>query len=676
MSFLYPLFLAAGASLAIPVIIHLFNLRKYKTVLFPHTRFLKNIQLNSRKQSQVRYKALLAARLMFLALLVMAFAQPFFPSAEKGASRNALRIIYLDNSYSMSSRKGARNMLDIAKEAAAKQVRKAPPGTRFVLLTNDKPASFHPEQADKVVAAIQAVELSAVHGNISKVFAAAQGVLQGEPDATADLYYYSDFQQSGFPAPPQKSLAERITFYGIPVQPEEVANVYIDTAFLASPVLQADRSNSLVVRSHVAGKLPDESPVLNLAVNGQVKSAASLDFSGGKERVDTLTFQSSGTGWQELLLTLNDAAMRFDDTFRIAARYAPNLSVLVLNEGPANPYIQAAFRAYNGFRLNQGDMNAIPADMKQYNLVILNGVTRLTEQQGKMLYEALDAGQTICMFPGRTPNIEQLNEGLRQLGDIRIDGIDTSAQAASQLQQGSPLVRDLFEKIPDNVQLPVANWHYILSAGLSSNRQSILAFRNGDPFLAKYTPSRGQLYICATAADLQSGNFPGSYFFTPFLYLMAAQTGSGSVFAVTAGSPSPVYVALANVSERNTVHALGGGTDVIPPQRQSGAGLEVMLGSAVQQPGFYALAAPGMDSLYAGVNQDKLESLPELKDISALQKEWKGENVQWMSLAEGGNTTASGPGLNFPLWKVCVILALVMLALETWLLTRTKVAVA
>ncbi|MBX2904529.1 MAG: BatA and WFA domain-containing protein [Taibaiella sp.] len=676
MSFLYPLFLAAGVSLAIPVIIHLFNLRKYKTVLFPHTRFLKNIQLNSRKQSQVRYKALLAARLLFLALLVLAFAQPFFPSADRGASRNALRIIYLDNSYSMSARKGARNMLDIAKEAAVKQVQKATPGTRFVLLTNDKPASFHPEQAEKVVAAIQEVELSAVHGNISKVFAAAQGVLQGEPDASADLYYYSDFQQSGFPAPPQKSLQERITFYGIPVQPEEVANVYIDTAFLASPVLQADRSNSLVVRSHVAGKLPDESPVLNLTVNGQVKSAASLDFSDAKERTDTLTFQSSGTGWQELLLTLNDVAMRFDDTFRIAARYAPNLSVLVLNEGPANPYIQAAFRAYNGFRLNQADISAIPADMKQYNLVILNGVTRLGEQQGKLLYEALDAGQTICMFPGRTANIEQLNEGLRQMGDIRIESIDTAVQAASQLQQGSPIVRDLFEKIPDNVQLPVANWHYVLSAGLSSNRQSILAFRNGDPFLAKYSPSRGQLYICATSADLQSGNFPGSYFFTPFLYLMAAQTGSGSVFAVTAGSPSPVYVALANVTERNTVHALGGGTDVIPPQRQSGAGLEVMLGSVVQQPGFYTLAAPGMDSLHAGVNQDKLESLPELRDISALQKEWKGENVQWMSLAEGGNTTASGPGLNFPLWKVCVILALVMLALETWLLTRTKVAVA
>ena len=104
------------------MLIHLFNLRKYKTVLFPHTRFLKNIQLNSRKQNQVRYKWLLAMRLLFLASLVLAFAQPFFNHNHQKAAGNKLQIIYLDNSYSMTARKGARSVLDIAKEAARKQV--------------------------------------------------------------------------------------------------------------------------------------------------------------------------------------------------------------------------------------------------------------------------------------------------------------------------------------------------------------------------------------------------------------------------------------------------------------------------------------------------------------------------------------------------------------------------
>ena len=676
-SFLYPLFLVAGVSLAIPVLIHLFNLRKYKTVLFPHTRFLKNIQLNSRKQSEVRYKWLLAARLLFLSCLILAFAQPFFSNKDTTTAANKLQIIYLDNSYSMSAKKGARNMLDIAKDAARRQVQHAMPGSKFVLLTNDKPASYRAEPADKVFADINATDISASAKNIEQVLTNAQSILQNEEAKGADLYYYSDFQQNAFPAPPAKDLVKNITFYGLPVQPGEVEDIAIDSAYLTTPVLQAGKSNYIVVHTRSSGKPPKENLVLNLAINGQVKSAVSLDFSQKKESVDTLNFQVSGAEWQDITLTLNDASMRFDDTFRISARSSPNLSILVLNEGQLNPYIQAAFRAYNGFRLNQVDIAAAPKDWKEYNLVMLNGITRIDEALGKTLNEALLQGQSICIFPGRTTNLQQLNEGLKQVGDLHIAGIDTAVQSASSLQQGSILIKDLFEKIPENVQLPVANWHYIISAGLSANQQSVLSFRNGDPLLARYTPSKGQLYICATSADLQSGNFPGSYFFTPFLYQMAMQSSSNSVFAITAGSQQPVYLTLANASERNTVHIYGKGIDIIPPQRPSGAGLDVFIDQAVRQPGFYALSpAGGGDTTQIALNQDKSESLLDFRDINALQKEWKGDNIRWKNITESGSITDKDNNAALPLWKVCILLALVWLAAETFLLAKPKTVAA
>ena len=676
MSFLYPLFLAAGLSLGIPVLIHLFNLRKYKTVLFPHTRFLKNIQLNSRKQSQVRYKWLLAMRLLFLASLILAFAQPFLNKNNKKTAGNKLQIIYLDNSYSMTAKKGARNVLDIAKEAARKQVQHAPPGTKFILLTNDKPASYRAEPADKVYREINATEVSAGSKTVNQVLATAQSILQDEGGKGADVYYYSDFQQSAFPAQPDKGLMKDITFYGLPVQTNEASDIYIDTAYLTTPVLQTGKSNYLVVHTRLEGKAPKENPVLNLVINGQVKSAASLNFTDKNESVDTLSFQVNNTSWQGIALTVNDAGMRFDDTFRISARSAPNLSVLVLDDGQPNPYIQAAFRAYNGFRLNPVDIGYAPKDWKEYNLVILNGITHMDDALGKTLNDALQLGQSICIFPGRTSNFQAINDGLKQAGDISITGIDTSVQTASSLQQGSTLVKDLFEKIPENVQLPVANWHYIISAGLSANQQSILSFRNGDPLIARYTPSRGQLYICATSADLQSGNFPGSYFFTPFLYEMAMQSGSSSIYAITAGAQQPVFLALPNVTERNTVHIYGNNMDIIPPQRPDGAGLDVFVDQAVRQPGFYTLSAPGGDTTQIALNQDKRESLLDFRDISALKSEWKGDNIKWLSISDSGSITDNDDGGSFPLWKVCVILALIMLGAETYLLARPRMAVA
>ncbi|MCW3120567.1 MAG: hypothetical protein JWQ38_59 [Flavipsychrobacter sp.] len=616
-------------------------------------------------------------RLLFLTFLILAFAQPFFSKNNKKSDANKLQAIYIDNSYSLSVKKGARTLLDIAKEAARKQVQHAPPGSKFLLLTNDQPHSYRPETADKVFAEINATDFSASGKTAGQVLATVQSILQNESNGSADLYYYSDFQQSAFPAQPDKTLMKNITFYGLPAQAEEPENIYIDTAYLTTPVLQTGKSNFLVIHSKSAGKAPKENPVLSLSINGQVKSAASLNFSDKKESIDTLSFNMNDASWQSIALSVNDAAVRFDDTFRITARSSPNLSVLVINEGQPNPYIQAAFRAYNGFRLNNTDVAASPKDWKDYNLVILNGITRIDEAMGKTLNDALQLGQSICIFPGRTSNIQGLNDGLKMTGDIRIAAVDTSVQTASSLQQGSALVKDLFEKIPDNVQLPVANWHYIVTAGLGANQQSVLSFRNGDPLLARYTPSRGQLYISSVAADLQSGNFPGSYFFTPFLYEMAMQSGSSSIYAITAGGQQPVYLPLSNVSERNTVHISGKDLDIIPPQRPNGAGLDIFIDQAVQQAGFYSLTTAGSsDTTRIALNQDKSESQLDLRDISVLKKEWNGDNMKWLSITDNGGIEGAGDSGSFPLWKVCVILALIMLTAETFLLARKQVAVA
>lgn len=665
MSFLYPLFLIAGLSLAIPVLIHLFNLRRYKTVLFPHTRFLKSIQLKSQKQSQLKYKWLLALRLLFLGLLILAFAQPFFNDGKKESS-NRLQVIYIDNSGSMGVKDGARNLFEKARDAARNQVHQAMPGTRFLLLTNDKPISYQPLPADKILAELNNLQLSAHTKPAAKTLATIQSIMQSEVLAGADVYYYSDFQRSAFPAKADAALLKNIRFYGLPVQNEAAANIYIDTAYLDAPVLQTGQQNRLIVHSRAEGKVGKEAPVLQLAINGQVKTAATLNFPGGNERIDTLNFEAYGTGWQQIALTVNDAAVRFDDTFRIAARSVPALSVLVLNEGQPNPYIQAAFRAYNGFNLGQSSFSGI-IDANKYNLVILNGITNFHDAYGKAVAAVLEKGGTVCMFPGRNTDVNALNPGLKQIGDIQVTGIDTSAQAAATLQQGSDLVKNMFERIPDNVQLPVANWHYIIQAGLSANEQSVLSFRSGDPFLAKYTPARGQFYLCATAADLQAGSFTSSYFFVPFLYQMAMQSGGSGIYALTLGKDQPAFVPVQG-GERNMIHLYGHGVDAIPPQRPAGTGVEIFADRALQQPGFYTLYAAGSDSATIALNTDRSESVLQTWTPAQLKSQWSGNNIKWLETGDLA-TAKSGATLgSFPLWKVCAILAVLMLAAETFVL--------
>ena len=79
MSFLYPNFLWALFAVSIPIIIHLFNFRRYKTLYFSNVKFLKDVQEETRSKSQIKQLLILLSRILLITSLVFAFSQPFIP---------------------------------------------------------------------------------------------------------------------------------------------------------------------------------------------------------------------------------------------------------------------------------------------------------------------------------------------------------------------------------------------------------------------------------------------------------------------------------------------------------------------------------------------------------------------------------------------------------------------
>ena len=79
MQFLYPTFLYALLALAIPIIIHLFFFRRFKKVYFTNVRFLKEIKEETSARQRLKNLLVLLMRLLAMAALVLAFAQPFLP---------------------------------------------------------------------------------------------------------------------------------------------------------------------------------------------------------------------------------------------------------------------------------------------------------------------------------------------------------------------------------------------------------------------------------------------------------------------------------------------------------------------------------------------------------------------------------------------------------------------
>ena len=133
MQFKHPELLYALFLLVIPILIHLFQLRRFQKVQFTNVKFLKSIKLQTRKSSQLKKWLTLLSRLLLLTSVIIAFAQPFIPNTEDFNEAQET-IIYLDNSFRMQS-KGTNGTL--LNEAIQDIINTLPEDESFSLFTND-----------------------------------------------------------------------------------------------------------------------------------------------------------------------------------------------------------------------------------------------------------------------------------------------------------------------------------------------------------------------------------------------------------------------------------------------------------------------------------------------------------------------------------------------------------
>ena len=117
MKFVYPEFLWAFGVLIIPIIIHLFNFRKYKVLYFSSLKFIQFVDQQTRSTQKLKHLLVLIARILAFSFLVIAFAQPFIPAAKDNSKGGKPVIaIYIDNSFSMSMKGKEGELISEARE--------------------------------------------------------------------------------------------------------------------------------------------------------------------------------------------------------------------------------------------------------------------------------------------------------------------------------------------------------------------------------------------------------------------------------------------------------------------------------------------------------------------------------------------------------------------------------
>ena len=198
MRFLFPTFLFALVSIAIPIIIHFFNFRRYKTVYFSNVDFLKEIKKESKKKSRIKQLLLLITRILTIIFLVFAFSQPYIPVSRDAQKKSEQIVaIYIDNSFSMNALSEHGQLLEVARNKAVEICLAYPAGTKFRLFTNDlEPKHQHIFNKEQLIQQVAGIKPSPVVIPLSLVFNRF-AIYNDEQEKKQDkiLFFISDFQR-------------------------------------------------------------------------------------------------------------------------------------------------------------------------------------------------------------------------------------------------------------------------------------------------------------------------------------------------------------------------------------------------------------------------------------------------------------------------------------------------
>ncbi|MCB0689337.1 MAG: BatA domain-containing protein [Saprospiraceae bacterium] len=664
MQFLYPLFLAALATLVIPVIIHLFYFRRYKKVLFTNVRFLKEIKEESSVRSRLKNLLTLLFRLLAVLFLVLGFAQPFIKKDDNVRKGQKLVSIFVDNSYSMASLSQDAPLLEEAKRKAKDVVNAYDLEDQFQIISHDLSARqqrfYGREQA---LALIDDLELTPTVNPLSKIFLRQQQLLDEANNPNKLIYYISDFQKNIV----DLEITDTTFEYNlIPLRAVIEQNVSIDSAWFEAPVQMVDKANMLLVKVHNWSDQKVENIQLSMRMDGAVKPVGSLDIEARSTYIDTVFITVLQPGIQKVELKITDFPVQFDDTYYLSFNVKQQIQTLVINQDRPNRYVVSALSSEEYF--SNTDRNVSNLDytsFNQYQLIVLNELSSISIGLSSALRNYLSDGGNVLLFPSAQSDLTNYNSFLGQVGGGMLGALDTTNRVVNYFNNNEFVFNDVFEQTRNNIRLPSTTSNFHLS-NQGQLVEKLLGYRDGSTYLAKYGVGKGRLYVCAAPLDIDYNNLvTQAEVFIPMLYKMALSTAGESKIAYTIGSDQ--YVELENdASGSDVVYRVSGPDNFIPSQQSQGRYIILGLHDQVQEAGFYDVYLREGDVLktYA-FNSNRLESDPICLSLDQLKDMFADEvtiiqQTQQANLGEYIQQKDRG----IILWKYCLILALIFLALE------------
>ncbi|HNI03812.1 MAG TPA: BatA domain-containing protein [Flavobacteriales bacterium] len=678
MAFLVPSFLWALTALAIPVLIHLFQLRRFKRIEFPDTRFLKEVSQQTRSRKKIRHWLALFMRLGAVASLVLAFAQPYLPGG-LGAVRTGQRAVsfYIDDSWSMDGTNPKGRLLDQARKSTQDAVMSYQASDRFQVITN----AFEGRQQlllgrDEALAAAAQAEVGPYSRPLSQVMQRQREALARGTAPVKRAYLFTDLQQ-GITDVEHWTDDPAVPTTIVPLPAMNADNLAVDSVWFATPVRRIGQDEELHVRIRNYGQQAVEGVPLKLNIDGRQRALASFAVDAGATVDTVMRFVNNATGPHHGEVSLSDQPITFDNDLFIAYRTAERLRVLLLSGGDAtgDRAVEAVFGNDSTHQFTvRPQQQADLAAFARTDLIVLNALPDVPSGTADALQEFVRNGGSLALFPGAEHDAASWNALLARFG-ASSGARDTSAVGVDRIELEQPFYRDVFSTMPKNVDLPTARLRWRL--GTPAVAVPLLRLRNGDVFLSAIPHGEGQVYLLASPLSEAGGSFTRYALFVTSLLRMAELSRPMGMLYHTIGEGTSIALEGVDLPGEAAPHLIGpDGIDLVPEVRRNLGTLSIVLHDADLPPGAYALVLDGDTLARIALNLARAESDPTAYTPQQLTARLEELGLKSFTVLEAAGEELSvrlgEMDQGVKLWKWFVLAALLFLFLEILIIRTTR----
>ena len=679
MEFLYPNMLYALFALLIPVVIHLFNFRRHKTVYFSNTSVLKTIEQENSKTKKLKHLFVLMARMLFIASLVIAFAYPY--KKDNNAINNNvdnLIAVYIDNSMSMQSLSAEKTLFEDSRSSAMKLVENLNQAQKYVLLSNDRDTkNEYPMNQDEILLRLNEMKVEATPVSFDEIYNSLSFIRKKNNFESATLFVYSDFQKNMMEINDLKNDT-MIQIVVLPLKSDFQNNIYIDSVWLQSPVLQKNMTNELNARIVNETSNDIKGLPVNFSLEDDIVAYTTCDVEANSFADVNMQFVVDNDGDIKAKVAIKDSPITFDDEYNLVLKVRPSINVVEIKPtaNSQSSYLELLFEG--DALVNYQSMSPYNIDQNVINnaqMIVVDEKANLNETMQQSLLDFASKGGTLLLLNDEnTDNTYTYNN----IG-IESKQLDENKNRVEYIAKRNAFFDDIFVKLPVNADLPEVYKH--VRFDISKSVLNIISLQNGNPLLMMCSHGKGRIFVMSTTFNEEYSDLANHALCVPMMYKMALIGGDVTELYYTLGKDKILDISEVslNVDDRVCLKDVSGMFEILPLVEKRNNLNYLYFFEDLPASGFYDIYKNDSYVKTVAWNDSREESEMSFCEKEELQKLLKDNKLNVLAMIDVVETKhyESGDALEVivndaAIWKVFVVIALIALLIEILILRFWK----